>query len=158
MPGVRPTHRRIGGCYASGANGLRNRDGGRTFTGDPGALLLAPHTEIIVACGTPRQLPACTRTPGLRTCCGRAPIPTLARGPRLLAAAVADAARQEQHNEDDQQYPCPQRHLRHLFRVGVATCLPLKRGFDTRVSHGRHPLRLGRGRTCPAPGAWAAVW
>ena len=55
--GVRLTRRCLGGYCASGGDRLRVYVGGREFTGDPRALRLAPHAEIVVAFGTPRQLP-----------------------------------------------------------------------------------------------------
>jgi hypothetical protein len=55
--GVRLTRRCLGGYCASGADHLRVYVGGRELTGDPRLLHLAPHSEIVVAFGTPRQLP-----------------------------------------------------------------------------------------------------
>jgi hypothetical protein len=55
--GVRLTRRCLGGYCASGADSLRVYADGRLVPGDPGLLPLAPHAEIVVAFGTPRQLP-----------------------------------------------------------------------------------------------------
>src|SRR6188472_1495605 len=55
--GVRLTPRCLGGYCASGADRLRVYVGGRELTGDPRLLHLAPHSEIVVAFGTPWQLP-----------------------------------------------------------------------------------------------------
>jgi len=55
--GVRLTRRCLGGYCASGADRLHVYVGGRELAGDPRLLHLAPHAEIVVAFGTPRQLP-----------------------------------------------------------------------------------------------------
>jgi hypothetical protein len=55
--GVRLTRRCLGGYCARGPDRLRVYVGGRELTGDPRGLQLAPHAEIVVAFGTPRQLP-----------------------------------------------------------------------------------------------------
>ena len=55
--GVRLTRRCLGGYCASGADRLHVYVGGRERAGDPRLLHLAPHAEIVVAFGTPRQLP-----------------------------------------------------------------------------------------------------
>jgi len=55
--GVRLTRRCLGGYCASGADRLHVYVGGRELAGDPRLLHLVPHAEIVVAFGTPRQLP-----------------------------------------------------------------------------------------------------
>jgi len=55
--GVRLTRGCLGGYCASGADRLRVYIGGRELTGDPRLLHLAPHAEIVVVFGTPRQVP-----------------------------------------------------------------------------------------------------
>jgi hypothetical protein len=55
--GVRLTRRCLGGYCAAGADRLRVYVDGRRVTSDPRLLPLAPHAEIVVAFGTPRQLP-----------------------------------------------------------------------------------------------------
>lgn len=55
--GVRLTRRCLGGYCATGADRLRVYADGRELTGDPGVLPLAPQAEIVVAFGTPQQLP-----------------------------------------------------------------------------------------------------
>ncbi|MFL5680760.1 MAG: hypothetical protein ACJ77B_09190 [Chloroflexota bacterium] len=47
----------IGGECASGTRVLSVYVNGTAVTGDPRALVLAPHQEIVVAMGTPAQLP-----------------------------------------------------------------------------------------------------
>ena len=55
--GVRLSRRCLGGYCARGADRLRVYADGRPFAGDPRVLPLAPHAEIVVAFGTPKQLP-----------------------------------------------------------------------------------------------------
>lgn len=55
--GVRLSKQCLGGYCARGPDRLRVYVGGRPFTGDPGVLPLAPHAEIVVAFGTPGELP-----------------------------------------------------------------------------------------------------
>jgi hypothetical protein len=54
--GVRFTSRCLGGCCAAGANKLRVYSDGKRVTGDPRALPLERHEEIVVAYGTKAQL------------------------------------------------------------------------------------------------------
>ena len=55
--GVRLSRRCLGGYCARGADRVRVYADGRPFVGDPRVLPLAPHAEIVVAFGTPKQLP-----------------------------------------------------------------------------------------------------
>jgi hypothetical protein len=55
--GVRLSRLCLGGYCARGDDRLRVYADGRPFTGDPRVLPLAPHAEIVVAFGTPKQLP-----------------------------------------------------------------------------------------------------
>jgi hypothetical protein len=55
--GVRLTRNCLGGYCSAGAKRVRVLAGGRAVTGDPRAVPLAPHAEIVVAYGTPAQLP-----------------------------------------------------------------------------------------------------
>jgi hypothetical protein len=55
--GVRLTRSCVGGYCASGADRLRVDADGTELTGDPRLLPLAPHAEIVVAFGAPRELP-----------------------------------------------------------------------------------------------------
>ncbi len=53
--GVRLSRRCLGGYCGRGAERVRVYADGRPFPGDPRVLPLAPHAEIVVAFGTPRQ-------------------------------------------------------------------------------------------------------
>jgi hypothetical protein len=55
--GVRFTPRCLGGYCAAGAKRLRVYSDGKLVAGDPRALVLEPHQEIVVAYGTNAQLP-----------------------------------------------------------------------------------------------------
>ena len=55
--GLRLTPRCLGGYCASQSKGLRVFADGKRFAGDPRALPLAAHEEILVAYGTRAQLP-----------------------------------------------------------------------------------------------------
>lgn len=55
--GVRLSRRCLGGYCGRGTEGVRVYADGRPFAGDPRVLPLAPHAEIVVAFGTPKQLP-----------------------------------------------------------------------------------------------------
>jgi hypothetical protein len=56
--GVRLTPSCLGGYCAGGGRQLRVYVNGRAYRGDPGTLALAPHQELVVAFGTPTQLPS----------------------------------------------------------------------------------------------------
>jgi hypothetical protein len=55
--GVRLGPGRLGGYVDHGDQTLRAYVNGRAVDGDPSGLALAPHQEIVLAFGTPRQLP-----------------------------------------------------------------------------------------------------
>ena len=55
--GVRLGRGRLGGYVAHGDQTLRLYVNGRAVEGDPSGLALAPHQEIVLAFGTPRELP-----------------------------------------------------------------------------------------------------
>ncbi len=55
--GVRLSRRCLGGDCGRGADRVRVYVDGRPLAGDPRVLPLAPHAEIVVAFGTPKQLP-----------------------------------------------------------------------------------------------------
>jgi hypothetical protein len=55
--GVRFGPGRLGGYVAGAPRALRTYVDGRPVAGDPGRLVLAPHQEIVLAFGTPGQLP-----------------------------------------------------------------------------------------------------
>jgi hypothetical protein len=55
--GVRFGPGRLGGYVARGGQALRVYVNGRAVDRDPSRLLLAPHQEIVVAFGTPSELP-----------------------------------------------------------------------------------------------------
>jgi len=55
--GVRLTRRCLGGYCGNGAERVRVYADGRPFGGDPAVLPLAEHAEIVVAFGTPTELP-----------------------------------------------------------------------------------------------------
>ena len=54
---MRITSKCLGGYCASGANRLRVYSDGKLVRGDPRALPLQAHEEIVVAFGTKAQLP-----------------------------------------------------------------------------------------------------
>jgi hypothetical protein len=56
--GVRFTPGCLGGYCAGGGRQLRVYVNGRAYRGDPTTLALAPHQELVVAYGTPAQLPS----------------------------------------------------------------------------------------------------
>jgi hypothetical protein len=56
--GVRFSHGCLGGYCAGGGRRLRVYVNGRADQGDPAALVLAPHQELVVAFGTAAQLPS----------------------------------------------------------------------------------------------------
>jgi len=56
--GVRLTPSCLGGYCAGGGGELRLYVDGRPYHGDPAALALAPHQELVVAFGTAAQLPS----------------------------------------------------------------------------------------------------
>jgi hypothetical protein len=56
--GVRLTPSCLGGYCAGGSRQLRVYVDGRAYPGDPTTLALAPHQELVVAFGTPAQLPS----------------------------------------------------------------------------------------------------
>jgi hypothetical protein len=56
--GVRFTPTCLGGYCAGGGRQLRVYVGGKPYRGDPTTLVLTPHQEIVVAYGTPAQLPS----------------------------------------------------------------------------------------------------
>jgi hypothetical protein len=56
--GVRFTPGCLGGACAGGGRQLRVYVDGQAYRGDPTTLALAPHQELVVAYGTPAQLPS----------------------------------------------------------------------------------------------------
>jgi hypothetical protein len=56
--GVRLTPSCLGGYCAGGGRQLRVYVNGQPYRGDPTTLALAPHQELVVAYGTPAQLPS----------------------------------------------------------------------------------------------------
>jgi hypothetical protein len=56
--GVRLTPSCLGGSCAGGGRELRVYVNGRAYRGDPSTLALASHQELVVAFGTPAQLPS----------------------------------------------------------------------------------------------------
>jgi hypothetical protein len=56
--GVRFTPGCLGGACAGGGRQLRVYVNGQAYRGDPTTLALAPHQELVVAYGTPAQLPS----------------------------------------------------------------------------------------------------
>jgi hypothetical protein len=56
--GVRFTRGCLGGYCAGGGRQLRVYVNGQAYPGDPTTLALAPHQELVVAYGTPAQLPS----------------------------------------------------------------------------------------------------
>ncbi len=56
--GVRFTPSCLGGYCAGGGRQLRVYVDGRPYRGDPANLVLASHQELVVAYGTPAQLPS----------------------------------------------------------------------------------------------------
>ena len=133
--GVR-LRRSCSAATARGADHLGVYVGGRELEGDRRVLRLAPYRRCrrdaapaSPAASVALRVRARSRGNGDRR--RQAPAPVTAQ--RALAAAVAGeaAARQEQHHQDDQQHPCPHRHLVTSFVVAVAPCLPVERDFDT---------------------------
>jgi hypothetical protein len=55
--GVPLTRARLGGLRTGGGKQLRAWVDGKPFDGDPGSIVLAAHQELVVAYGTPAQMP-----------------------------------------------------------------------------------------------------
>ena len=114
-----------------GADPIRVYVARREFEDDPNVLHLAPQDEMSRPSERRRSFVGCVRALRVRvrslrvTGDGRRQAPAPVTPPEALAAAVADAARQEQHHQDDQQHPCPHRHLVTSFVVAVGPCLPV---------------------------------